>query len=64
MSHQLHSLLQYVCTPPDQPPGGNAEAPILVNEAMHIKLLLSLLSEKCVSFTQSMYGPVCMYKYR
>ena len=36
MSHQLHSLLQYVCTPPDQPPGGNTEAPVLVNEAMHI----------------------------
>ena len=46
---QLHSLLQYVCTPPEQPPGGNTEAPVVVNEStatthsLHIVLLYSLL---------------------
>ena len=46
---RLHSLLQYVCTPPDQPPGGNTEAPVVVKEetatthSLHIVLLYSLL---------------------
>ena len=32
MSHQLYSLLQYECTPPDQPPGGSTEAPVVVKQ--------------------------------
>ena len=30
---KMHPLLQYVCTPPDDAPGGNTEAPVVVKES-------------------------------
>lgn len=35
------SLAQYVCSPPDQPPGGNNEASVVVNEAFACMYRLS-----------------------
>ena len=39
----MYPLLQYVCTPPDDAPGGNTEAPVVVNESTNFLQFIVLL---------------------